>query len=110
MNIYARKVGDIVERSGLNESLEQIEGQPRKPRNGKGNRTMRKRFLGPQIQQAGMELLERINKECRIGATEDELREEQEQLHTTSTRDNSGKPELTIAYLKSIGKESYGSW
>lgn len=105
MNIYARKVSDITERATLNQNGE--------PRNGKGNRSMRRRFLGPNLQKAGMEFLERIHQELgsRIGATDEELREEQIELHKNDLPSPKPvRPELTAEYLKSIGFANYGSW
>jgi hypothetical protein len=113
MNIYAEKVSGIIKRAGLNETLEQAEENvPRPPREGRGNRSMRKRFFGPQIHKAGMEFLQRIHAECKIGATEDELQEERDELRQKNKSSDAdiGKPELTAAYLKSIGFENYASW
>jgi hypothetical protein len=114
MNIYAEKVSEITKRAGLNDVFHATDEniQERPCREGKGNRSMRKRFFGPQIHKAGMEFLGRIHAECKIGATEDELQEERDQLRqkNKSNEMDVGKPELTAAYLKSIGFENYASW
>ncbi len=77
---------------------------------GKVNRSMRKR-IAPRIHQAGVDFLARIHEECRgkIGATQDELEEEQAllQQNVSATIE---KPELTFDYLKSIGREDMASW
>ena len=93
MNIYTNKVNDIVKASG------------------RANRSMRKRFTNQQLHKAGMEFLERIHKEePSIGATQDELQEEQDLFIQQNISEKSEKPELTIEYLKSIGLEDYCVW
>lgn len=77
---------------------------------GRTNRTMRKKFVGPKIQSAGMDFLEQIRNECKLGATEEELKEEQEMLKEQSAPESVKKPELTFEYLKSINREDLGSW
>jgi hypothetical protein len=76
------------------------------------NRSMRKRFTGPKLFEAGMSFLERIHEECKgsIGATQQELEEEQEELRRLNTAETTEKPELTFEYLKSIGKEEWMFW
>ena len=97
MNIYSKKVNDIVTTAG------------------RANRSMRKRFLEPQLHKSGMEFLQRIKSECEgIGATEQELVEEREQLQIELDQKNAPikheKPELTVEYLKSKGLGWYCSW
>jgi hypothetical protein len=93
MNIYTKKITDIIKTSG------------------RANRSMRNRFTGPQLYKAGMELLERIHKEePSIGATQDELQEEQDIFKQLSVSEKSEKPELTMEYLKSVGLEQYCIW
>lgn len=78
---------------------------------GRANRSMRSKFVGPKIQAAGFAFLEQIRDECKnIGATSEELEEEREILREQNTVATVEKPELTIAYLKSIGREDMASW
>lgn len=77
---------------------------------GRANRSMRKRFVGPKIHEAGMAFLEQIHKECKIGATEEELEEEREQLREKQVAAVLVKPELSAEYLRSIGREDMTSW
>lgn len=81
-----------------------------KTKAGRANRSMRKRFVGPKIHEAGMAFLEQIHKECKIGATADELEEEREQLREREVSAVLKKPELTAEYLRSIGREDMISW
>ena len=75
------------------------------------NRSMLKKFIGPKIQAAGFAFLERLHSECKgIGATSQELEEEQELLREQNTTTVLQKPELTVEYLKSIGREDMASW
>lgn len=92
MNIYTQKVSDIIVTAG------------------RANRSMRKRFLAPQLHRAGMEFLERLHKECGIGATDAELEEERQLLQEQNVAAKMEKPELTVEYLKSVGLERYCSW
>ena len=93
MNIYTNKVTDIIKTSG------------------RANRSMRKRFTAPQLYKAGMEFLERIHQEePSIGATQEELQEEQDLFAQQGISEKSEKPELTTDYLKSIGLENYCVW
>jgi hypothetical protein len=93
MNIYTKKITDVIQSSG------------------RANRSMRKKFLAPHIHKAGMEFLERIHKECGIGATKEELEEEREELlKQKNSQIKTEKPELTIEYLKSLGLHDYCSW
>jgi len=77
---------------------------------GRMNRSMRKRFVGPKIQEAGMAFLEQIHKDCKIGATEDELEEERELLREKQVSAVLEKPELSAEYLRSIGRDDMTSW
>ena len=78
---------------------------------GRANRSMRKKFVGPKIQAAGFAFLEQIHSECKgIGATAEELEEEREILREQNTTAVVQKPELTVDYLKSIGREDMTSW
>ncbi len=78
---------------------------------GRANRSMRKKFVGPKIWEAGYDFLERIRSECKgIGATSEELEEEREILREQNTTAVVQKPELTVDYLKSIGREDMTSW
>lgn len=79
-------------------------------KSGRANRSMRKRFVGPKIQEAGMAFLEQIHKECKIGATAEELEEERELLREQNTSAVLEKPELSAEYLKSIGREDMTTW
>jgi len=78
---------------------------------GKTNRSMRKK-LATKVNQSGIDFLARIHEECKgqIGATEDELEEEKQLLLEQTTAIAIQKPELTMEYLKSIGREDMGSW
>ena len=78
---------------------------------GRANRSMRRNFIGPKIQAAGISFLDRIRSQCKgIGATEEELEEEQEILREQNTESIVRKPELTLQYLRSIGREDMASW
>jgi len=78
---------------------------------GRANRSMRKKFVGPKIQAAGFDFLEQIHSECEgIGVTPEELEEEREILREQNTTAAVPKPELTVEYLKSIGREDMTSW
>ncbi len=78
---------------------------------GRANRSMRKKFVGPKIQAAGFAFLEQIHSECKgIGASSEELDEEREILREQNTTSAVPKPELTVEYLKSIGREDMTSW
>jgi hypothetical protein len=78
---------------------------------GRANRSMRKKFIGPAIHKAGMDFLEQIKSECQgIGATQEELDEEQEILKEQNVALVVTKPELTMEYLKSIGRIDMASW
>jgi hypothetical protein len=72
---------------------------------GKINRSMNKRII-PRLNKAGKEFLERIRSECNLGATKEELEEEQNLLRPSVVE----KPELTFEYLKSIGREDMTCW
>lgn len=96
MNIYTQKVKQ------LSQMIDKVEG--------KVNRSMRKK-IAPMIYDSGMEFLQRIHEEePSIGATKEELQEEQEMYKQQSISEKSKKPELTVEYLKSIGLENYGIW
>jgi len=78
---------------------------------GKMNRSMRKR-IAPKLNKSGFDFLARIHEECKglIGATQEELDEEQEIMREQNTTASVQKPELTVEYLKSIGREDMTSW
>ena len=73
------------------------------------NRRMDK-FIGEKIHNAGMDFVERLNRECGIGATQEELEEEQRVLKEQNAPMIADRPELTVEYLKSIGREDMASW
>jgi hypothetical protein len=78
---------------------------------GRANRSMRKKFIGQKVQAAGSAFLEQIRSECGgVGATSEELEEEREILREQNTAEVVQKPELTVDYLKSIGREDMTSW
>lgn len=74
---------------------------------GTTNRSMRKRLnVASRLHEAGKAFLEEIHSECRgIGATADELEEERNKSLPALE-----KPELTVEYLRSIGREDVASW
>lgn len=92
MNEYAQEIDRVITKAG------------------RANRSMRKRFLGPKIQEAGFAFLEQLHKECKIGATQEELEEEREQLREKQVAAVLVKPELSAEYLRSIGREDMISW
>ncbi len=100
MNIYTKRISEITS------TVEKI---PRV------NKSVRKKFLSPEIYNAGMEFLNSIHKEePSIGATQEELQEEQNELKQKQIDETSPEkvepPELTLEYLKSIGLERYATW
>lgn len=76
------------------------------------NRTMRRNFVNPKRQQAGLDFLERIRGECgnKIGPTQEELDEEQVLLKLSSIAAVHKRPELSTEYIKSIGQNHWLSW
>jgi len=77
---------------------------------GKLNRSMLRR-MAVRLNDSGVKFLEQIKSECKgIGATDEDLAEEQEILREFNTAISLEKPELTAAYLKSIGREDMASW
>ena len=78
---------------------------------GKMNRSMRKHIV-PKLNKSGFDFLARIHDECKgqIGATQEELDEEQEILREQNTTTSVQKPELTVEYLRSIGRDDMTSW
>jgi len=92
--------------------IDAIESKHSKARGGEvlTNRTMRK-FLSAKRSEAGAAFLEQIKSECKgIGATQDELDEEQRLLNEEMATEKAIKPPLTKEYLISIGRADLTSW
>jgi len=108
MEKYTKDI-DRISQTFLGQLPEETLGAMKPVRIIRVNRRMDK-FIGEKLHKAGMDFVEQLNKECGIGATEEELEEEQLVLKEQNSPVSVEKPELTFEYLRSIGREDLASW